>query len=77
MRDEDLSWHAWPAVTRSPGGQHITRTETGVLLVHVPTGIAVVKTSERSLLQNRKRALAQLRDLLELSGYTEPPCPGS
>jgi protein subunit release factor A len=48
-----------------PGGQHQNVTESGVRLVHLPTGIRVVSREERSQHRNRERALARLRDKLE------------
>ncbi|UCC25759.1 MAG: peptide chain release factor-like protein [Gemmatimonadales bacterium] len=47
------------------GGQHQNTTETGVRLVHRPTGLRAESRTERSQLQNRRRALARLRSKLE------------
>lgn len=43
-----------------PGGQHKNTTETGVRVRHIPTGIVVVATSERSQLRNKEAALEEL-----------------
>jgi protein subunit release factor A len=55
------------------GGQHQNTTNTGVRLVHRPTGLRVESRTERSQLQNRRRALTRLREKLERLTHRAPP----
>lgn len=57
--ERDLQW----TFQRSggKGGQNVNKVESGVRLLHVPTGLAVKVTQERSQQQNRNVALAKLK----------------
>ena len=56
-----------------PGGQHQNKTESGVRLTHLPSGITVTARDSRSQHRNRQIALARLREALEEKSRPETP----
>ena len=60
-RDSDMDFF----IASGPGGQHRNKVETGVRLVHRPTGITVTATERRSQNANREAAFERLAERLE------------
>ncbi len=49
-----------------PGGQHRNRKATGIRLTHLPTGLVIMATEERSQARNLEVALERLKKRLQL-----------
>ena len=56
-----------------PGGQHQNKTESGVRLTHLPSGISVIARDSRSQHRNRRIALIRLRATLEEAAREDEP----
>ena len=57
MKDVELTTYG----SSGPGGQHMQKNDTAVRMVYKPTGLVVTCESERSLTQNKLRAMRVLR----------------
>jgi len=68
-RDSDLEF----IIASGPGGQHRNKVQTGVRLVHRPTGITVTATERRSQHANREAAFKRMQARLEELQHVEIP----
>ena len=53
----------------SPGGQHTGKCDWSVRITHIPTGITVGSSMERSRHRNELRALEMLVEKLKEAGH--------
>ena len=58
---------------RGPGGQHRNKVESGIRLVHIPSGISAVATEHRFQGRNLALALQRLRDKLIVKNAKQKP----
>ena len=61
-KDQDIRFERFHSGGK--GGQNVNKVETGVRLIHIPMGITVTSTSERSQYANKKDALEKLNVIL-------------
>ena len=65
FNDKDFSYQTLRA--SGPGGQHVNKTESAVRIIHLPSGMSVTASDQRSQLQNKKLATERL--LLKLATW--------
>lgn len=66
IRDEDVKVEKFHC--GGHGGQNVNKVETGVRITHIPTGIVITSTKERSQYMNRLDALKKLTAILKQIG---------
>jgi peptide chain release factor len=60
--EKEISYQTMRA--SGPGGQHVNKTESAVRATHIPSGISVTASEERSQLMNKKAATERLKNKL-------------
>jgi protein subunit release factor A len=61
---EDLEVGVWPPIVKT-GGMQVGICPAGIYLLHLPTGIGIISTTERSQYANKHKALKILNKILE------------
>ena len=64
-------------IATGPGGQHRNKVESGVRLLHRPTGIIVTATERRSQHANREAAFERMAARLEALQHVAPEADSS
>ncbi len=62
LRPSDLRWQT--CCSGGPGGQHVNKTASAVLVTHLPTGIQIRADRHREQGRNRADAIERLRERL-------------
>lgn len=55
------------------GGQNVNKRKTACRIVHIPTGITVKATKQRTALANKKAALKRLEEKLAEMNHVDKP----
>lgn len=65
VNEKEISYQSLRA--SGPGGQHVNKTESAVRATHMPSGLSVTASDQRSQIQNKKLATERL--LIKLSAW--------
>ena len=63
IKNEDIELGCWPPIVKT--GMQVGTIPSGIYLLHKPTGIGIISTSERSQHANKHKVLKILNKILE------------
>lgn len=69
LNEKDLQFSTMRA--SGPGGQHVNKVETAVMVKHLPTGLSAQSQAHRSQVQNKKAAIEKIKKRIKVQAIEQ------